>query len=71
MSSDSEGELKNLVGGGKKQKGCCCSRYPICCGSVSIVTLILSLTIGIFAAVYHPTIHQKVLDTIADVSATI
>ena len=65
--SDNETELQNLIGGGKKRRGCCWS-HPVLCTVVLSVLLALSVSFVVLGAVFQATIDHAVQDAIGQVS---
>ncbi len=66
MSSGDERELQPLIGDRRKRRGCC-SAHPVLCSCTLTFTLVLSLAIVIFGAVFGSKLDQAVQDAIAEV----
>ena len=65
--SDDATELQNLIGNGKKRRGCC-SSHPVLCTVVLSVLLVLSVSMVVLGAVFQSTIDHAVQDAIGEVS---
>lgn len=66
MSEGEPTELDNLIGSGKKKRGCCAS-HPILCSVSLLVILVLCVAGVICGTVFHPTVDRAVQDAIGEV----
>ena len=66
MSEREATELDNLVGGGRKRRGCCNS-HPVLCGVILCTVVLVSLAVAICGAVFHSTVDHAVQDAIEQV----
>jgi len=66
MSADESTELENLVGQGRKKKGCCRS-HPVLCGSTLTVGLVFCVVVFACGLAFYPDVDQEVQDAIGKV----
>lgn len=70
MSEREATELDNLIGGGKKKRGCCTS-HPILCTISLCILLVLGLAVAVLGTVFHSRVNQAILDEIAEVPMSV
>lgn len=59
-------ELDNLVGRGKKRRGCC-TTHPILCTVFLCALLGLGIAVVVVGTIFHSTVDQAIQDAIAEV----